>query len=123
MATTPSSFKVFTNRLFGTFKDTETVESARKALETEYEEILSYSQSDEWYRYLELKSWVDSKEYLKVKQELGAITFKNSPEFEAEQELKKLSGNSALKNYLKNGKKRRCLLFLVRLRTPDWLRS
>ncbi|MGD9977340.1 MAG: family 16 glycosylhydrolase [Bacteroidales bacterium] len=104
MATTPSSFKVFTNRLFGTFKDTETVESARKALETEYEEILSYSQSDEWYRYLELKSWVDSKEYLKVKQELGAITFKNSPEFEAEQELKKLSGNSALKNYLKMAK-------------------
>lgn len=101
MATTPSSFKIFTNRLFGSFKDTEVVESTHKALETEYEELLSYSQSDEWFRFQELKTWVDSKEHIKVKQEVDAITFKNSPEFAAEQEFQKLSKDAALKNYIK----------------------
>jgi len=101
MATTPSTFKVFTNRLFGSFKDTETVEIAQKALETEYEELLTYSQSDEWARYQELKTWVETKEHLKVKQELEAVTYKNSNEFKEEQELKKFLSNGALKNYIK----------------------
>jgi len=101
MATTPSSFKIFTNRLFGSFKDTEVVESSQKALEAEYEELINYAQSEEWLRYLELKSWADSKEYVKVKQEVEAVSFKNSPEYIAEQELKKLLKDSAFKNYLK----------------------
>ncbi|BDX38112.1 hypothetical protein CYCD_14670 [Tenuifilaceae bacterium CYCD] len=101
MATTPSSFKVFTNRLFGSFKDTEAVESAHKALEAEYEELIGFSQSDELMNYQKLKSWVDSKEYLKAKQEVDAITYKNSPEFNDELELKKISANPALRNYLK----------------------
>lgn len=101
MASTPSSFKVFTNRLFGSFKDTETAESIQKALETEYEEFVTYSQSNEWIRYQELKGWADSKLYLKVKQEVEALSYKNSPEFTAEQELKKILANSAFKNYLK----------------------
>lgn len=101
MASTPSSFKVFTNRLFGSFKDTEAAESIQKALETEYEEFVTYSQSNEWIRYQELKSWADSKQYLKVKQEVEALSYKNSPEFIAEQELKKIMANSAFKNYLK----------------------
>lgn len=101
MATTPSSFKVFTNRLFGSFKDTETVETTQKALEAEYEELLTYSQSDEWSRFQELKAWVDSKEYIKVKQEVESVTYKKSTEFNDEQELKKLLSNSALKNYIK----------------------
>ncbi|MGE0076833.1 MAG: family 16 glycosylhydrolase [Bacteroidales bacterium] len=104
MATTPSSFKIFTNRLFGSFKDTEVVESARKALETEYEELINYSQSEELSHYQELKTWVDTKEYLSVKKEVESVLYKDSPEYKAEQELKKLSGNSALKNYFKMSK-------------------
>ena len=84
MATTPSTFKVFTNRLFGSFKDTDAAENAQKALEAEYEELLTYSQSDEWARYQELKAWVDSKEHVKVKQEVEAVTYKNSNEFKEE---------------------------------------
>jgi len=104
MATTPSTFKVFTNRLFGSFKDTEVAENAHKALETEYEDLLTYSQSEEWERFQELKAWVDSKEYIKVKQDLDSVTFKNSNEFKEEQELKKLLSSIALKNYLKQSK-------------------
>ncbi|MCB8963648.1 MAG: glycoside hydrolase family 16 protein [Bacteroidales bacterium] len=101
MATTPSSFKVFTNRLFGSYKDTETVESAQKKLETEFEDLATFAQSNDWIRYQELKDWVSTKQYLKTKQEVEALTFKKSSEYTAEQELKRIASKPDFKNYLK----------------------
>jgi len=98
----PSKFKVFTNRLFGNFKNTETVEATRQALEKEYDEFNDFQNSDELKRYLELEEWVKSGEHKRVKAELSRLTFKNSEEQKTEKEFKKLSKSKSVKKFLKN---------------------
>lgn len=99
----PSKFKVFTNRLFGSFNSTEKVESTRNALQNEYNEFIAYSSSNELKRFRELAEWIKSGEHLKVKSELKKLTYKASPEFALEKEYIKLSKAKAVKSYFKSG--------------------
>ncbi|HDP75545.1 MAG TPA: glycoside hydrolase family 16 protein [Bacteroidales bacterium] len=99
----PSKFKVFANRLFGSFKNTEKVEANRSALQNEFNEFLAYSSSDELKRYRELSKWFKSGEYQKVKAELKRLTYKGSSEFNIEKEFLALAKSKNVKKYLKKG--------------------
>lgn len=99
----PSKFKVFINRLFGSFKDTETIEAIRSALQNEFNEFIAYSDSAELRRYRELAEWFKSGEYQKVKAELKGLKYKSSPEYNTEKEYLALAKSKEVKTYLKNG--------------------
>lgn len=99
----PSKFKIFTNRLFGSFKDTEKVEANRSALQNEFNEFIAYSDSAELKRYRELAEWFKSGEHQKVKAELKKLTYKGSPEFNTEKEYLTLAKSKEVKTYLRNG--------------------
>ena len=87
-------------RLTGQFPKTEAVEVKEKTHQSEFDEFNLFVNSDELKNFQELKTWFESKEHEKVKQELKALTYKSSPEFQTEKEYQVLSKNKALKNYL-----------------------
>ncbi|HRR12363.1 MAG TPA: glycoside hydrolase family 16 protein [Tenuifilum sp.] len=99
----PSKFKVFTNRLFGAFKDTQQVESKRSALQNEYNEFIEYTESAELKRFRELAQWFKSGEHQRVKAELKKLTYKGSAEFNTEMEFLSLAKSKEVKVYLNKG--------------------
>lgn len=99
----PSKFKVFTNRLFGAFKDTQQVESKRSALQNEYNEFIEYTESAELKRFRELAEWFKSGEHQKVKAELKKLTYKGSAEFNTEKEYNSIAKSKEVKAYLNKG--------------------
>jgi len=100
MANTLLKLKFLAIRLTGQFPKTETFEAKEKALHSEFDEFIQFGSSKEFNRYQELKTWFETKEHEKVKQELKALTYKSSPEFASEKEYQSLTKNKALKNYL-----------------------
>lgn len=100
MANVLLKFKLLIIRLTGGFPKTEAIEAKYKALQTEFEEFNNFESSDDYIRFQELKIWAETKEHEKVKQELKALNFKSSPEFQTEKEFQTLCKNKALKNYL-----------------------
>lgn len=100
---TPSKFKVFVNRLFGSFTETEKVEATRKALQEEFDSFQEYQESTEYSRFRELDKWYKSGELQRVKSELKKITYKGSPEHVAEKEYLKLSKSKEVKEWQKQG--------------------
>ena len=99
----PSKFKVFTNRLFGSYGHTEKVESIRDALQNEFAEFIAFSNSAELKRFRELDEWFRSGEHQKVKAELKGLNFKGSPEHNTEKEYRKLAKSKEITTYLKKG--------------------
>lgn len=87
-------------RLTGKFPKTDAVEAKEKELQSEFDDFNRFANSDELNKYQELKTWFESKEHEKVKQELKALTYKSSPEFQIEKEYTTLCKSKALKNYL-----------------------
>lgn len=87
-------------RLAGRFPKTEAFEAKNNALRNEFDEFNNFENSNDFIKYQELKVWFDTKEHEKVKQELKALTFKSSPEFQTEKEYQSICKNKALKNYL-----------------------
>ncbi len=100
MANIILKFKFIVIRLIGHFPKTDALETKYKALQSEFEEFNNFENSDDFIKYQELKVWFETKEYEKVKQELKALTFKTSPEYQTEKEFQTISKNNALKNYL-----------------------
>ena len=92
--------RLLTLRITGRFPKTDVLEAKGKALLNEFEEFTLFSGSDELLKYQELKSWFETKEHEKVKQELKVLTYKSSTEFQTEKEFLTLSKNKPLKNYL-----------------------
>lgn len=87
-------------RLTGQFPKTDAYEAKRIALQNEFNEFNNFESSDDYIKFQELKTWFDTKEHERVKQELSALTYKSSQEYQVEKEYQALSKNSALKNYL-----------------------
>lgn len=87
-------------RLLGRFPGTEATEKHRQELANEHEEFNRFGQSETLKRYHELKAWFETGEHTKVKNELKALTYKASQEFQIEREYLTLCKNAALKNYL-----------------------
>jgi beta-glucanase (GH16 family) len=92
--------RLLTLRITGQFPKTDALEAKGKAFQNEFEEFTLFSNSDELLKYQEHKSWFETKEHEKVKQELKALTYKSSSEFQTEKEFLNLCKNKALKNYL-----------------------
>ncbi len=100
MANIVLKLRLLVIRLTGQFPKTEVVEAKEKSLQSEFDAFNLFVHSDELKNFQELKAWFESKVHEKVKQELKALTFKSSPEFQTEKEYQTLSKNKALKNYL-----------------------
>jgi len=100
MANIVLKLRLLAIRLTGRFPKTEAIEAKVNALQREFEEFNLFVHSDELKNFQELKTWFESKEHEKVKQELKALTYKSSAEFQTEREYQTLCKNKALKNYL-----------------------
>lgn len=100
MANIILQLKFFVLRLAGRFPKTDALESKDKALRNEFEEFNNFANSADYKKFQELKVWFETKDHEKVKNELKSLTFKSSPEYQAEKEYQTLSKNKALKNYL-----------------------
>lgn len=87
-------------RLTGRFPKTEAFEAKILALQKEFDEFNTFENSNELLKYQELKTWFETKEHEKVKQDLKALTFKSAPEYQTEREYLAICKNKALKNYL-----------------------
>ncbi len=100
MANILLKLRLFVLRVTGKFPTTEALEAREKALQFEFEDFNAYSNSDELRKYQGLKIWLETKEHEKVKQELKALTYKSSLEYQTEKEYLTLCKNKPLKNYL-----------------------
>lgn len=100
MANIILKFRLLVIRLTGRFPNTEALEAKEKTLQNEFDEFNLFVNSNELKAFQELKTWFDTKEHEKIKQELKSLTFKSSPEFQTEKEYLTLCKNKALKNYL-----------------------
>jgi len=100
MANILLKLRLFALRVTGQFPKTEDLEAKEKALQVEFEDFNAYRDSDELRKYKELKAWFVTNEHEKTKQELKALTYKSSLEFQTEKEYLTLCKNKALKNYL-----------------------
>jgi len=92
--------RLLTLRITGRFPKTEAIEVKGKALQDEFEEFNHFGNSDELLKFQDLKVWFETKEHEKVKQELKALTFKSSSEFQVEKAFVALSKNKPLKNFI-----------------------
>lgn len=100
MASLTLKLRLIALRLTGQFPKTEAIEANDQTLQKEFEEFNSFCKSDELVKYQELKSWFETKEHERVKNELKSLTYKSSPEFQTEKEFASLCKDKALKNYL-----------------------
>ncbi|RPH30623.1 MAG: glycosyl hydrolase family protein [Bacteroidales bacterium] len=100
MANIVIKLKLLVIRLTGRFPKTEALEAKDKALQNEFDEFNNFEDSADYKKFQELKAWLETKEHEKVKQELKALTFKSSSEFQTEKEYQAICKNKALINYL-----------------------
>ncbi len=100
MANIALQLKLLAIRLTGRFPKTEAIEVKDQALQNEFDEFNNFEDSVDFKKFQELKVWFETKEHEKIKQELKALTYKSSPEYQTEKEYQTICKNKALKNYL-----------------------
>lgn len=87
------------SRSFGLLPSAEAYEAKETALMNDLNRFRSIQSSTILNRFSELKTFVESPEYLEVKRSLAALGYKGSPEFVAENRLASLRNNASLKKY------------------------
>jgi hypothetical protein len=87
--------------LLGLIPNTSKIESKEAALIKEYDELESYKISDELKYYFEVEKLVNSVEFKNKQVEIKSLNFKNTPEFQKEQEYISLKKSTGIKNYFK----------------------
>ena len=76
--------------IFGLIPAADKIERKEQSLESEFNALLEYQNSDELARYEELKQYVHSKEFRKKKKEINASKYKNSEPWNKEKRYRKL---------------------------------
>jgi beta-glucanase (GH16 family) len=87
--------------LLGFLPSTEAIESKRQALIDEYNQFLSYRQSDELKRYEELDAFVNSKEFEDIKKYIKSQKFKDTDEHKKLLRYIELKKSKIFKDYFK----------------------
>ena len=87
--------------LLGFYKAAEKIEAQEAALIKEYEELNSYTNSEELARYFELKKIVESGAFAQKKKDLAALDYKKTEAFAKETAFKNLEKSAQIKNYFK----------------------
>jgi beta-glucanase (GH16 family) len=87
--------------ILGLLPNTEKIESKNQALKNEYNKLLEYSESDELKEFLNLEEYVKSDEFKNEKTKISSLKFKNSDEYNNEQNFLKLKKDKKIKNYFK----------------------
>ncbi|MFN8210785.1 MAG: glycoside hydrolase family 16 protein [Bacteroidales bacterium] len=98
--------------LLGMIPSTAKIEEEEKALNAEYEKLLSFAESKQLARYNELHELVNSASFIQKKKEIESLNYKTSEEFQKEKEFNTLKkskdlllyfstvGGSALKKFM-----------------------
>ncbi|MCF8223651.1 MAG: family 16 glycosylhydrolase [Bacteroidales bacterium] len=85
----------------GLIPSTSKIEQEEKALIEEFEKLNKFSESEELKRYNELDAQVNSTDFKTKKKEIENLSYKDSEEYNKEQEFKKLDKDKGLKLYFK----------------------
>jgi len=83
----------------GLIPSTSKIEQEENALITEFEKLKKFSNSDELKRFNELEARVNSTDFKTKKKHIESLTFKDSEEFNKEQEFKRLDKSKDLVMY------------------------
>ena len=89
--------------IFSTIPSTKTYESKQHLYETSYARVRDIENSNDFGRYLELKTYVESAEYKNAIQTIRSLSYKASKEYTEEMLWKKLRKNKEVKEFLKKG--------------------
>ncbi len=95
------SFKIFTLQFLGKLKPVETIEKQRKILQEDYLEFQKVDSSDELKKYIQLENEINSEAFKKKKNEIEALQFKGSTEYNQLKEFEGLKKKKTIKNYFK----------------------
>jgi beta-glucanase (GH16 family) len=93
--------RLATKKLFGRFPKTEEFEARDKALREEYSEYINFDKTQDYTHFIDLKSYVESGEPQRIKEELRLLKYDNSVEQQKELEFKKLEKDKTLSNYFR----------------------
>jgi len=85
----------------GMIPSTSKVEQAEADLVKEYEKLQAFVDSKELAKYNELDALVNTSDFRNKKKEIEGLHYKNSEEYNRENEFKKLNKASDLKKYFK----------------------
>ncbi len=87
--------------LLGLYTSTDKIESSENALLLEYNNLLSFADSDELAHFFQLKKTIESDTFIEKKESIKKISYKESNEFLKESEYLKLSKSNDIINYYK----------------------
>ncbi len=86
---------------FGLIPKTEKIESQKNALQDEYDRLNSYVESEELKEYQELKTLIESNEFISNKKNIAALNFKSTEEYQKEVKFIKLKKDKRFVNFFK----------------------
>lgn len=87
--------------LLGLFPKTGDYESRRNQLESEYKELLAFKSSKELRKYHELEEYLHSEDFLKKKQEIISLRYKQTEDYQKEKDFLALKNSRDIKLYNK----------------------
>ena len=87
--------------LLGLFPKTGDYESRRNQLESEYNDLLAFKSSKELMKYHEQEEYVQSEEFLKKKEEIFSLRYKQTEDFQKEKDFLAQKNSRDIKLYYK----------------------
>ena len=87
--------------LLGLFPKTGDYESKRNQLESEYNDLLAFKSSKELMKYHEQEEYVQSEEFLKKKEEIFSLRYKQTEDFQKERNFFTQKNSHDIKLYYK----------------------
>ena len=85
----------------GLVPSTAKIEQRENALKEEYDKLLRFGDSEKLARYSELDSVVNGSGFRQKRREIESLSYKGSPEYQKEQEYRKLEKSKDIRLYLK----------------------
>lgn len=85
--------------LLGLFPKTGKYESKRNQLENEYKALIAFKSSKELRQFRELEEEINSEDFAKRKKEIFSLRYKNTDDYQKEQEFIRLKNSSDIKLY------------------------
>ena len=73
--------------ILGMIPSTSKIELAEKALNSEYEKLLAFSESEQLARYIGLNKLVNSSDFLQKRKDIESLRYKESEEYSKEKEF------------------------------------
>lgn len=101
MNNTQLKLRFQTRSRLGLIPDTSKVENRENELKEEYDKLIEIENSDEFKRFEDLRTFIESPDFKTRKKEINSQKYSDTNEYGKEQRYKELAASKEIKNYLK----------------------